>query len=147
MTATFRMWSVGAMLARLSPDIPGKSSVPLRIRKEWTRRTLIRKHEDHPMSQLLSDRYLAGLAMCKKDWVDAIDILCDANPSKRIRVNEAAETRSGGQVIRVNKLKLIKLYFYESNSSSRNTKIEMKRTCWFYARKTHRSSTYAEIFR
>jgi len=96
-TFPFQMWSVGAMLSRLSPDVPGKSSVPLRIRKELTRRTLIRKHEDHPMSQLLSDRYLAGLAMCKKDWIDSIDILCDANPSKRIRISEASETRSGGR--------------------------------------------------
>jgi len=91
------------MLTRLSPDDSSKNCVPLRIRKEMTRRTLIRKHEDHPVSSLLSDRYLAGLGMCKQDWLDAIALLCEANPSKRMKMDEATETRSA-VLVRVREL-------------------------------------------
>ena len=89
------MWNVGKYLSKFSPDIQRDGCVPMSVRKEMNRRALIRKHEGHELNTLLSDKYLAGIAMVKTDWIESLSALCVLNPSKRMKLANRAETRSG----------------------------------------------------
>ncbi|CBY22345.1 unnamed protein product [Oikopleura dioica] len=90
------MWSVGNMLSRFSPGFDREGAVPLDVRKEFSKRALIKRYENSDLDRILSDKYCRGVALSKREWADVIASLIVENPSKRMKLDaKNGHTRNG----------------------------------------------------
>jgi len=84
------------MLSRFSPGFDREGAVPLDVRKEFSKRALIKRYENSDLDRILSDKYCRGIALSKKEWADAIASLIVENPSKRMKLDaKNGHTRNG----------------------------------------------------